>query len=190
MNAGMSRFTVRDTPLSGLKTIERQSLGDARGFLSRLFCADDLAPAGWSGPIAQINHTRTEHTGTVRGLHCQLQPYGEIKLVSCVRGEVFDVAVDLRRRSPTFLQWHGEILSAANHRALLIPHGFAHGFQALTDEVELLYCHSSPHVPAAEFGLHPQDAYLAIDWPLPVIGLSARDAAHARLDARFDGVLT
>ena len=184
----MSRFTLCDTPLSGLKIIERQALGDPRGFLSRLFCAEELGQAGWHGPIAQINHTCTALRGTVRGLHCQRPPHGEIKLVSCLRGEVFDVAVDLRRASPTFLHWHGEILSAANHRALLIPHGFAHGFQALCDEVELLYCHSAPHFPDAEFGLFPQDARLAIDWPLPVTGMSARDTAHARIDDHFEGL--
>ena len=184
----MSRFTLCDTPLAGLKVVERQALGDARGCLARVFCAEELAPAGWQGPIAQINHTRTMRQGTVRGLHCQRSPHGEIKLVSCLRGEVFDVAVDLRRDSPTFLHWHGEVLSAANHRALLIPRGFAHGFQALTDDVELLYCHSAPHTPFTEFGLHPQDVRLAIGWPLPVTGLSARDAAQARIDPAFTGV--
>lgn len=184
----MNRLRIVDTALSGLKVIERQSLGDARGFLSRLFCAEELALAGWRGPIAQINHTHTVIKGTVRGLHCQHSPHGEIKLVSCLRGEVFDVAVDLRRDSATFLQWHGAILSATNHRALLIPTGFAHGFQALSDDVDLLYCHSSPHVPDAEFGFPPQDARLAIDWPLPVTGLSARDTAHALIDDSFEGM--
>lgn len=184
----MSRFTIGATPLEGLKTVARQALGDERGFLARLFCAEGLAAAGWDGPIAQINHTRTAARGTVRGLHAQHHPHFEIKLVSCLRGEVFDVAVDLRPDSPTFLRWHGEILSAANQRALLIPRGFAHGFQALSDDVELLYCHSSPYVPGAEFGLHPQDPRLAIAWQLPVAGLSARDAAHAYVDHRFEGL--
>lgn len=185
----MSRFTIGATPLAGLQTVERQRLGDVRGSLTRLFCADELVAAGWHGPIAQINLTHTVAAGTVRGMHAQHPPHAEIKLVSCLRGEVFDVAVDLRRSSPTFLHWHGEILSAANQRALLIPRGFAHGFQALTADVELLYCHSDAHAPGAEFGLHPQDARLAIGWPLPVSGLSARDAAHAPIDDQFEGLL-
>ena len=107
-------------------------MGDARGFLSRLFCAEELRAAGWTGPIAQINHTHTARKGTVRGMHFQYPPHAEMKLVSCLRGEVWDVAVDIRAGSQTFLRWHAEILSADNGRALLIPQGFAHGFQALT----------------------------------------------------------
>ncbi len=177
----MSRFTVNDTPLAGLKQVQRQRLGDARGFLSRLFCAEDLAAAGWTQPIAQINHTHTAQAGTVRGLHYQQPPHVEMKLVSCLRGSVFDVVVDLRAGSPTFGRWHAVHLNDDNSLALLIPPGFAHGFQALTDDVQLLYCHSAAHAPQAEAGLHPQDEQLAIAWPLPVAGLSPRDAAHPRL---------
>lgn len=188
----MSRFTVSDTALEGLKCITRQVLGDARGSLSRLFCGDDLAVAGWHGAIAQINLTATTQKGTVRGLHFQKPPHAEMKLVSCLRGEVWDVAVDLRAGSPTFLNWHAEILSADNHRALLIPEGFAHGFQALSDGVELLYCHSMPHHATAESGLNPLDPRLGIAWPLPVALMSARDTAHPLLNTEdfleFEGV--
>ena len=128
----MNRFRIQSTPLSGLQVITRQMLGDHRGFLSRLFCADELAQAGWTKPIAQINHTYTAKKGTVRGMHFQHPPHAEMKLVSCIRGEVWDVAVDLRANSPTFLHWHAEVLSADNHKALLIPEGFAHGFQTLS----------------------------------------------------------
>ncbi len=188
MTATPARFTVSDTSLSGLKVIERQMLGDARGFLARLFCAQELAAAGWDEPVAQINHTFTATAGTVRGMHYQQPPHSEMKLVSCLRGEVWDVAVDLRAGSPTFLKWHGERLSADNRRALLIPKGFAHGFQALSNEVEMLYCHSQPFVPLADAGLNPRDERLAIAWPLPVAGLSIRDAAHTMLDASYKGV--
>lgn len=184
----MSRFTVTDLPLAGLKLVERQSLGDSRGFLSRLFCAEELAAAGWAKPIAQINHTRTARRGTVRGMHFQRPPHAEMKLVSCIRGEVWDVAVDVRTSSPTFLRWHAERLSADNGRALLIPEGFAHGFQALTDDVELLYCHSAAYSPSAEAGLNPQDARLAITWPLAITELSARDAGHPLIETGFEGV--
>ena len=109
-------------------------------------------------------------------------------MVSCLRGEVWDVAVDLRCGSPTFLQWHAERLSADNAYALLIPQGFAHGFQALTDDAELLYCHSAAYNASAESGLHPQDPRLAIGWPLPIAELSARDEARAQLSLAFEGV--
>ena len=186
----MSRFEVVDTPLAGLKLVRRQRLGDSRGFLSRLFCADELAAAGWTVPIAQINHTFTARSGTVRGLHYQRPPHVEAKLVSCLRGEVWDVAVDLRTGSPTFLRWHAERLSADNGCALLIPPGFAHGFQALSDDVELLYCHSAAFAPQAEAGLHPQDERLGITWPLPISELSARDAGHARLSDKSNETFT
>ncbi|MDM7947594.1 MAG: dTDP-4-dehydrorhamnose 3,5-epimerase [Oceanibaculum nanhaiense] len=184
----MGRFTVHDLPLAGLKLVERQRLGDHRGFLARLFCAEELAEAGWLSPIAQINHTMTAHKGTVRGLHFQHPPQAERKLVSCIRGEVWDVAVDLRADSPSFLAWHAERLSAENGRALLIPEGFAHGFQALTDEAELLYCHSAAYAPGAEAGLNPVDPVLAIAWPLEIAEMSERDRAHPLIGTGFVGV--
>ena len=184
----MNRFTVTDLPIASLKLIERHRLGDSRGFLSRLFCADELAAAGWVKPIAQINHTGTVRRGTVRGMHFQYPPHAEMKLVSCLRGEVWDVAVDVRAGSPTFLHWHAECLSADSGQALLIPEGFAHGFQTLTDEVELLYCHSAAYAHGAESGLSPQDARLAIPWPLAITELSARDASHPLIATGFEGV--
>lgn len=184
----MSRFSVTELPLSGLKLVERQRLGDERGYLTRLFCAEELAAAGWIKAIAQINHTYTIHRGTIRGMHFQYPPHTEMKLVICIRGEVWDVAVDVRAGSPTFLKWHGEVLSSDNRRALLIPDGVAHGFQALTDDVELIYCHSMPHKPEAEGGLNPVDPELGVRWPLPVGVLSARDAAHRLIDSGFTGV--
>jgi dTDP-4-dehydrorhamnose 3,5-epimerase len=184
----MSRFTVTDTALIGLKVLHRQVMGDARGFLSRVFCAQELKDSGWHGPIAQINHTLTQRTGTVRGMHYQRPPHAEMKLVSCLRGAVLDVAVDLRADSPTFLRWHAQTLSAENHESLLIPQGFAHGFQTLTDDTEMLYCHSAPYVPAADAGLNPFDARLAIAWPLKVSVLSDKDGNQAMIPQSFEGV--
>lgn len=184
----MNRFTVSDLPLAGLKRITRQRLGDQRGFLSRLFCAEELATAGWQKSVAQINHTFTARCGTIRGLHYQIPPHTEMKLVSCIRGEVWDVAVDLRANSPTFLQWQAERLSADNGQALLIPEGFAHGFQTLTDDCELLYLHTAAYAPAAEAGLRFDDPRINITWPQPVTELSARDQAHPFLTANFNGI--
>jgi dTDP-4-dehydrorhamnose 3,5-epimerase len=184
----MSRFTVTDLPLLGLKLIERQRLGDNRGFLARLFCAEELATAGWRKPIAQINHTNTAKRGTVRGMHYQPPPYAEMKLVTCIQGSVWDVAVDLRSDSLTFLHWHAEVLSADNNRALLIPEGFAHGFQSLSDDATLLYCHTAAHSPEAEAALNVQDPRLAIQWPQAITELSIKDTQHPLIDERFEGV--
>ena len=183
-----SRFACTPLPLNGLVRVQRQPLHDARGLFERMFCAGELAAAGWAQPIAQINHSVTRQRGSVRGLHYQRPPHAEMKLVSCLHGEVWDVAVDLRAGSPTFLQWHAERLSADNACALLIPPGFAHGFQALSDDAELLYLHSAAYAPGAEAGLNPLDPLLALAWPLPVAEMSDRDRSHALLTDLFEGV--
>lgn len=185
----MTRFTIAHLPLEGLKIITRHRHGDNRGFFSRIFCIEELAMAGWNKPVMQINHTVTSKKGTIRGIHFQHPPYSEMKLVMCLRGEVYDVAVDIRQDSPTFLSWHGEILSANNNKALLIPKGFAHGFQTLTDDVELLYCHSAPYAPAFERGIQPTDPLLKITWPIEISMLSERDSNHPLLEEPFKGIM-
>jgi dTDP-4-dehydrorhamnose 3,5-epimerase len=184
----MNRLTIADLPLAGLKRINRQRIGDERGFFSRLFCADELAAAGWNHPIVQINHTYTAKRGTVRGLHFQYPPHAEMKYVCCLRGEVWDVAVDVRAGSETFLQWHAETLTSDNGVAIVIPEGFAHGFQTLTDDVELLYCHSAAYAKDAESGLNVRDPRLSIAWPLQMTELSSRDADFAFANKEFEGV--
>lgn len=183
------RFQIDDLPLTGLKRIERIPLGDSRGSFARIFCAEELKQIGWDEPIAQINHTVTSKRGVVRGLHFQRPPHAEKKIVNCLRGEIFDVAVDVRSHSQTFLRWHAEVLSASNHRALYIPEGFAHGFQALSADVELLYLHSASHCPEAEDGLDAVDPMLRIDWPINITERSKRDTAHDPLSQKkFQGV--
>jgi dTDP-4-dehydrorhamnose 3,5-epimerase len=184
----MGRFQFETTALAGLHAVRRTRLEDGRGFFDRLFCAAEFAGVGWTLPVAQINHSYTRQRGAVRGLHFQQAPHAEDKLVNCLRGEVFDVAVDLRQGSPTLLRWHGELLSASNGRALLIPRGFAHGFQALSADCELLYLHSSPYVPQAEGALNVRDPQLHIDWPLPITDLSARDASQPLLATGYSGI--
>jgi dTDP-4-dehydrorhamnose 3,5-epimerase len=184
----VSRFAVTGLSLAGLKLIERQRLGDARGFLTRLFCVEELAGAGWRKPIAQINHTRTTQRGTIRGMHYQMAPQAEMKLVSCIRGEVWDVAIDLRSNSPTFLQFQAQTLSADNCCAMLIPEGFAHGFQAQTDDCELIYFHTDSYNPQAEAGLRFNDPRLAIPWPIAVSEISDRDNSHPLLTTQFRGI--
>lgn len=185
----MNRFEIIPLPLEGLQKITRQYLGDHRGFFSRIFCAEELSSAGWHKPVSQINHTQTAKQGSVRGMHFQLPPYAEAKLVTCIRGEVWDVAVDLRKNSPTFLRWHAQHITAENGTALLIPEGFAHGFQTLTADAELLYCHSAPYISSAEGGLNPQDPALAITWPLAITEISNKDGNHPMLNAEYSGVV-
>lgn len=184
----MSRLSLNPAPLAGLVTVTRQPLGDERGSLERLFCSRELASAGWLKPVAQINLTRTRSRGTVRGMHYQRPPHAEMKLVTCLRGEVHDVVVDIRRGSPTFLRWHAVHLSATEPQALLIPEGFAHGFQSLTEDVELLYCHSEHYAADAEAGLSPTDPTLDIPWPLPITTISNRDAGHPHVSDLFHGI--
>lgn len=162
---------------------------DERGWLERMYGSDDLADLLGSRSIAHVNRSLTRAKGTVRGMHYQVPPSAEAKVVSCLRGSAFDVAVDVRRDSPTFLQWHAETLDAENRRSLFIPEGFAHGFQALSDDCELLYFHTAPYDPEAERGLHPQDPRLAIAWPLAVEHLSERDNSHPLLASDFEGMV-
>ena len=182
------RIDIVETRFEGLSVLQRHIIGDCRGYLERLFCADELAECLSEKRIKQINHTLTKESHTVRGMHFQYPPHAEVKIVSCLRGEVFDVAVDLRPDSATFLHWHAEVLSAHNHRSLVIPEGFAHGFQTLSDECELIYFHTASYAAGAEGALNPLDPRLAIKWPAPVRGLSDRDAGHPYLDGSFLGV--
>jgi dTDP-4-dehydrorhamnose 3,5-epimerase len=182
------KFNIADTPLAGLKVIKRQPIEDARGFFCRVFCAEDLHQAGFYKPIAQANHTLTHQKGTVRGLHFQYPPHAEMKLVSCLRGEVYDVAVDLRRESPTFLQWHAEILSDNNFKSMLIPEGFAHGFQALSTDCELFYLHTEYYHPASVGALNAKDPSLGITWPMEIKDISARDLDHPMINKLFGGI--
>ena len=151
-----SRFDIFDTPLKGLNLIQRKPIGDSRGYLERLFCAEELQALIPGKGIVQINRTITAKHCSVRGMHFQHPPHAETKFVSCLRGKVLDVAVDMRQGSPTFLHWHAEVLSASNHKTLMIPEGFAHGFQALCDDCELIYLHSRAYTPGAEAGLQPE----------------------------------
>ncbi len=177
----MGKLSIIPQPLEGLALIETAPFLDERGAFARLFCAEELAALRLPGPIAQINHSLTRTVGAARGLHFQRTPKAEAKIIRCLRGRVFDVAVDIRRGSPTFLKWHGVELSAANRLAYYLPQGFAHGFQVLEPESELLYLHTEFFSPEHEGGLRHDDPALGIIWPLPVVDLSARDATHPLL---------
>lgn len=183
-------LTARVTPIAGLLCVDCSTYADERGAFTRLFCAEELAAVLGERRIVQVNQSITRQVGAVRGLHFQHFPHAEMKLVRCIRGQVWDVVVDLRRGSATFLHWHAERLSAENRRMLVIPEGCAHGFQVLEEDSEMLYLHTEFYVPSAEGGIRHDDAALSIRWPLPVTDLSVRDQQHPAISADFIGLAT
>ena len=163
-------------------------LDDSRGRFARLFCRGELAEAHGGRAIVQINHSITRKVGAIRGLHFQYPPAAEAKWVRCLAGRVFDVAVDLRQGSKTFLRWHAVELSPEKANALFIPEGCAHGFQVLEPDSTLLYLHTAAYAPEHEGAVRWDDPRIGIDWPLPVTELSKRDGNHPRLAEDFKGI--
>lgn len=182
-------LTVTPSSIAGVVQVERLSLGDSRGWLQRIYCADELRLVLGERSIAQVNRTFTANQGTVRGLHFQQAPAAETKVVTCVSGRVFDVAVDLRRGSTTFLSWHAEILDSSEARSLIIPEGCAHGFQSLTPNCEMLYLHTAAYSPEREAGVSPTDPVLGIPWPQTISEISNRDASHKPITPEFSGII-
>ncbi len=172
-----------ELPLGGAFRIDLDRRADDRGFFARLFCAGEFSDHGLETVWVQANDSFSRAEGTVRGLHFQHPPMAEAKLVRCFKGAIFDVIVDLRAGSPTFGQWTALTLDDDNRTMIYIPPGFAHGFQTLRPDTELLYLHSQVYSPGHEGGLAHDDPVLAIPWPRPVVGVSARDAAFPPLAA-------
>jgi dTDP-4-dehydrorhamnose 3,5-epimerase len=171
---------VSATPLPGVYRVDPRVFADQRGFFMETWQAARYAQVHIAGPFVQDNHSRSTY-GTLRGLHYQLaHPQG--KLLWVVQGEVFDVAVDIRRGSPTFGQWYGEILSGENHRQLYIPAGFAHGFCVLSTSADFCYKCTDFYAPGDEYGLRWDDPRLAITWPITTPRLSERDGSYPTLD--------
>jgi len=174
--------------LNGAALIEAEPFCDHRGTFARFFCADELSELLGDRQIVNINFSRTALKGAVRGMHFQYPPKAEMKFVRCIRGAVYDVIVDIRKGSPTFLQWFGALLTKENMQMLCVPEGFAHGFQALEDGAELLYLHTEFYSPEHEGGLFYNDPVLGIDWPLLPTDVSERDNQHRTIDKTFNGV--
>jgi len=171
----------KETPLKDSYIIEIESHADNRGFFERLFCRNELLTIGFSKEIKQINHSFSKQKGTLRGMHYQVPPDSETRIVKCIRGSVYDVAVDLRKNSPTFLKWFGLELTEENNRMLLIPEGFAHGFQTLMSNTELIYFHTGYYNPGSEAAVNYSDPFLRLKFPLKVTEISARDKSHSYL---------
>jgi dTDP-4-dehydrorhamnose 3,5-epimerase len=174
--------------LSGVTIVETKPLQDERGQFSRIFCDEELLGPLAGKTIKQINLSTTVKVGSIRGLHYQKQPCAEIKIVRCLKGKVFDVAVDLRHDSPSFLHWFGIELSAKNNRALVIPEGCAHGFQVLEANSELLYLHTAPYSPSYEAAIRFDDPAINIVWPLTPTEISQRDRSHPYLKKGHEGL--
>jgi len=179
---------LKDTLIKGVTVIDSEPFRDERGFFNRIFCREELAKVRPNLVIAQINHSMTRRKGAVRGMHFQYPPHAEMKIVRCVKGSIYDVAVDLRKGSPTFLQWHGETLSAENMKALVIPEGCAHGFQTLEDDVEMIYIHSQSYCKQAESGVRYDDPAIGINWMQPISQVSEKDKSVQLLTTNFKGI--
>jgi dTDP-4-dehydrorhamnose 3,5-epimerase len=176
------------TPLDGLLEIQSDVFDDERGSFTRLFCDTNFSEIRPNLHFCQINLSYTAKSGTVRGLHFQKPPSAEAKLIRCLKGRAFDVVVDIRMDSPTFLRWHAIKLSPNANNSVFIPEGFAHGFQALEDNTELLYFHTAPWRKQDEDTLHFNDPQIGIQWPLAVSSISDKDRNSALLDVDFMGL--
>lgn len=181
------RFNISKTPLAGLNIIERLPIRDDRGWLERVYCQDSFSELVNGKNISQITKTLTTKKGTVRGLHFQKQPYAETKIISCLQGKIWDVAVDLRKNSPTFLSYFAVILSENQHLSLLVPEGFAHGFQALTNNCQIIYFNTNNHNQDSEGSINALDPKVAIQWPLQISLRSTKDANSQFLEKNFTG---
>ncbi|MGZ3952059.1 MAG: dTDP-4-dehydrorhamnose 3,5-epimerase [Flavisolibacter sp.] len=174
--------------LEGSYVIDLEPYSDERGWFARFFCKDEFRQIGHNKEWVQLNHSTTYEKGALRGMHFQIAPYKEVKMVRCIAGAVYDVVVDLRKDSATFLGWFGTELSAENKKMIYIPEGFAHGFQCLSNICELIYFHTEYYKPDSEAGVRFDDPLLNIEWPLQVTTISERDKSHPYLSESFKGI--
>ena len=176
-----------ELPLKGAYVISLNLLSDARGGFARTFCKKEFEKIGHSKEFVQMNHSYNTHKGTIRGMHFQKAPHQEIKLIRCVKGAVVDVIVDLRKDSPTFLKHAMVELSAENKKMIYVPENFAHGFQTLEADAELIYHHTEFYTPSADVGICYNDPALNIQWPLPPVMVSDKDKSYTLIDSTFKG---
>ncbi|MFH1983027.1 MAG: dTDP-4-dehydrorhamnose 3,5-epimerase [Pseudomonadota bacterium] len=179
---------ITPTRIEHLQTVEIEPFQDERGRFARIFCIREMERLLGERAVCQVNQSVTVNKGALRGMHFQYPPAAEMKLIKCTRGAVFDVAIDIRQNSPTFLKWHGEILSADNNKMICIPEGCAHGFQTLEYGSELIYFHTNFYAPTLEGGIRFDDPRIAIDWPIEIAEISDRDRSHKYLTNSFSGI--
>lgn len=185
MGNGM-KFT--ESPLEGSYIIEPEPFIDGRGLFYRMFCKKEFEQIGFKKEIVQINHSLTRQVGAIRGMHYQIPPVSEIKIIRCIKGAVYDVIIDIRTHSPTFRMWYGIEISKKNMKMVFIPEGFAHGFQVIDGPAELIYHHTEFYSPSHERGLRFDDPLLAINWPLNVTVVSEKDRNYSLINNNFIGV--
>jgi dTDP-4-dehydrorhamnose 3,5-epimerase len=179
---------LKETPLKGAYIIELTPFSDERGMFMRTYCKNEFQAIGHDKEFVQFNQSVTHKAGTVRGMHYQLPPFSEIKLIRCIRGSVFDVIIDIRKDSPTFLKYFSLELNDRNMLSLYIPEGFAHGFQTLEDNTHLIYHHSAFYKPGFETGIRYNDPAINISWRLPVAVITDKDQNHPFLNSTFKGI--
>ncbi len=182
------KIVIDSTEIDGLKILQNTTTRDSRGLFTKLYSEDFFTVNEIDFKIAQINLSVTERVGTIRGMHFQMAPFSEKKIIRCMRGRVFDVIIDLRRNSSSFLQFETFELSESNGFALHVPKGCAHGFQVVDGPAEMMYLHSEEYRPEFEAGINPFDAALMIDWPVDVTLISDRDKSFPSLDGSFEGL--
>jgi dTDP-4-dehydrorhamnose 3,5-epimerase len=179
---------ILTTPIEGVVIVKTTKYNDKRGMFFRAYCQNELAEIIGLRNIVQINISQTHAVGAVRGMHYQRPPQAEMKLIRCIRGKVWDVVVDLRAESTTYLQWHAEELSVLNSKMLVIPEGCAHGFQVFEEDSELLYLHTACYCPEVEGGVRYNDPRINIQWPLTITDISERDLNHTLINNLFEGI--
>lgn len=178
----------KETHLKGAYVIDLESVKDERGMFSRVFCENEFKEIGHTKQFVQINHSFNTKKGTFRGLHYQKQPFSEIKLIRCITGSVFDIIIDLRKNSNTFLKSSTIELSAFNFKMIYVPEGFAHGFLTLEENTQLIYHHTSFYQPGYETGLRFNDPVLGIELPFNPTIITEKDKLHPFINSSFKGI--
>tara|TARA_X000001036_G_scaffold395703_1_gene396837 strand:+ start:813 stop:1364 length:552 start_codon:yes stop_codon:yes gene_type:complete len=179
---------INPTNISDLFVVDTDYQIDSRGTFARIFCDNNLKKIIKHRKILQINHSTSSLIGSIRGMHYQIPPYSEMKLVRCIKGSVWDVALDIRYGSPSFLKWHAELLTSKNSKMMVIPEGFAHGFQVMEKDSELIYLHTESYNKDADRGILHDDEKLSIAWPLQVSNISEKDKSYNKINDEFKGI--
>jgi len=177
-----------ETPLKGLYIIHHKIMYDERGVFARTFCKEEFSSINFNKEFIQFNHSYNLKKGTFRGMHYQNSPFSETKLIRCIQGSVYDIAVDIRKGSATFMQYYSIELSERNMYSILIPEGFAHGFQTLEDYSSLIYHHSEPYNTEADAGIRYDDLSIGIKLPLDISNISQKDKSYPLLSKDFKGI--